>query len=126
MRTQSKRNNNGYKLHVGAVCSDYVESTMLDGTFNSIMSSLYTEICDKATEGLRLHRECCQKLGYVGPSLGTQLDLPAVANEENITFSVSYGAEAETIITRVGLPTRAFPGSHTTEDIEQWIEKARV
>ena len=57
------------------------------------------------------------------PLLGAQLDLTTVANEEYITFSVSYVAEGETTITRVGLATRAFPGSHTAEDIEPWIEK---
>ena len=56
--------------------------------------------------------------------LGAQLDITTVANEEYITFSVSYVAEAETTITRVGLATRAFPGSQTAEDIEPWIEKA--
>lgn len=42
--------------------------------------------------GLRLQWDGCLKLGYVGPFLGAQLLLTAVANEEYITLSVSYVA----------------------------------
>ncbi|CAM9293846.1 unnamed protein product, partial [Ascophyllum nodosum] len=63
------------------------------------------------------------KLGYFGPFLGAQLDPTTVSNKEYITFSVSYIAEGDTLITRVGLATRAIPGSHTAADIEPWIGK---
>ena len=126
MRAQNMRHDEGYKLHVGALCPEYVETTMFTQTFNSILSTVYTETCDEVKKGLRLQRESCVKVGYLGPFLGAQLDLTTVANEEYITFSVSYIAEGETEITRVGLATRAFPGSHTAADIEPWIEKASV
>ena len=120
------RNDDGYKLHVGALRPDYIESTMSGDRFNSTLSKLYNETADEVKQGLRLHRESCLSLGYAGPFLGAQLDLTTVANEEYITFSVSYVVEGETTITRVGLATRAFPGSHTSEDIEPWIKKASV
>ena len=104
------RYDEGYKLHVGALSSEYVETGMSDTTFNSILSDVYTEVCDAVKENLKQHRQSCMDLGYHGPFFGAQLDLTTVANEEYIT--------------RVGLATRAFPGTHTASDIEPWIEKA--
>jgi len=126
MRPQNMRYDEGYKLHMGydVLCPKYVETAMSDATFNSNLSNIYTEICDAVKKGLRLQRESCVKLGYLGPFLSAQVDLTTVANEEYITFSVSYIAEDATTISRVGLATRAFPGSHTAADIEPWIEKA--
>ena len=118
------RYDEGYKLHVGALSSEYVETGMSDTTFNSILSDVYTEVSDAVKENLKQHRQSCMDLGYHGPFLGAQLDLTTVANEEYITFSVSYIAEGDATITRVGLETRAFPGTHTASDIEPWIEKA--
>ena len=118
------RYDEGYKLHVGALSSEYVETGMSDTTFNSILSDVYTEVCDAVKENLKQHRQSCMDLGYHGPFLGAQLDLTTVANEEYITFSVSYIAEGDVTITRVGLATRAFPGTHTASAIEPWIEKA--
>eukprot|EP00904_Undaria_pinnatifida_P010346 jgi/Undpi1/6441/HiC_scaffold_20.g08922.m1 len=126
MRAQNMRHDGGYKLHVGALCPEYVETTMSSETFNSTLSTVYTETCDEVKKGLRLQRESCVKVGFLGPFLGAQLDLTTVASEEYITFSVSYIAEGETEITRVGLATRASPGSHTAADIEPWIEKASL
>ena len=116
------RYDEGDKLHVGALSSEYVETGMSDITFNSILSDVYTEVCDAVKENLK--QRSCMDLGYHGPFLGAQLDLTTVANEEYITFSVSYIAEGDATITRVGLATRAFPGPHTASDIEPWIEKA--
>ena len=104
------RYDEGYKLHVGALSSEYVETGMSDTTFNSILPDVYTEVCDAVKENLKQHRQSCMDLGYYGPFLGAQLDLTTVANEEYITFSVSYIAEGDATITRVGLATRAFPG----------------
>ena len=112
------RYDEGYKLHVGALSSEYVETGMSDTTFNSILSDVYTEVCDAVKENLKQHRQSCMDLGYHSPFLGTQPDLTTVANEEYITFSVSYIAEGDATITRVGLATRAFPGTHTASDIE--------
>lgn len=64
------------------------------------------------------------KVGYDGVSLGVQPDPMTVANEEHVTFSVLFFAEGATMITRVGLATRAFTGFHTEFDIDPWIEKA--
>ena len=118
------RYDEGYKLHVGALSSEYVETGMSDTTFNSILSDVYTEVCDAVKENIKQHRQSCMDLGYHGPFLGAQLDLTTVANEDYITFSVSYIAEGDATITRVSLATRAFPGTQTASDIEPWIEKA--
>ena len=116
----------GYKLHLAALSPAYVEVTMSDSTFNKILSNIYTETCGKVKQGLPTQRESCQKLGYDGPFLAAQLDLTTVANEGYITFSVSYIAQGETVITRVDLVTRAFPGSHTAADIEPWVEQVSL
>ena len=107
------RYDEGCKLHVGALSPrTYVETAISNTTFDSILSGIYTETCDEVKRGLRLHRESCKKLGYFGPFLGAQLDLTTVANEEYITFSASYIAEGDTLITRVGLasPHHTYAG----------------
>ena len=87
------RHDECYKLHVGALCPKYEKTTTTTETTTSIVSTVYTETCDVVKKGLRLHLESCVKVGYLGPFLGAQLDLTTVANEEYITFSVSYIAE---------------------------------
>ena len=61
-------------------------------------------------------------MGYSGAFLGAQLDLTTAAGEEGITFTVSYVKKGCTVVTRDVLATRAFPGTHTAEDIRPWIE----
>ena len=58
------RYDEGYKLHVGALSSEYVETGMSDTTFNSILSDVYTEVCDAVKENLKQHRQSCMDLGY--------------------------------------------------------------
>ncbi|CAN0361476.1 unnamed protein product, partial [Ectocarpus sp. 4 AP-2014] len=65
-------------------------------------------------------------MGYGGAFLGAQLDLTTVAGEEYITFTVSYVKKGSSSISRVALATRAFPGSHTADDIQAWIEAVRL
>ena len=89
MRAHNMCHDGGYKLYVGALCPEYVETTMSDATFNSILSTVYTETCDEVKKGLRLQRESCVKVERLDPSLGAQVDLTTVANEEYITLSVS-------------------------------------
>eukprot|EP00904_Undaria_pinnatifida_P000882 jgi/Undpi1/10795/HiC_scaffold_29.g13243.m1 len=122
MRAQNTRHGESYKLQVGALCPEYVETTMSTETFNSIP-------CQPSTprHAMRLHQD--MRRGQEGPSFAVgllRLDLTTVPNEEYITFSVSHIAEGETEITRVGLATRACPGSYTTADIETWIKKASL
>ena len=67
------------------------------------------------------------RLGMPAPFLARSwISPPSPTNEKYITFSASYVVEGETTITHVGLATRAFPGSRTSEDIEPWIEKPSV
>ena len=61
-------------------------------------------------------------MGYSGAFLGAQLDLMTAAGEEYITFTVSYVKKSCTDVTRDALATRAFPGTHSAEDIRPWIE----
>lgn len=120
------REDDGYKLHIGALAPGYVETTMSDGTFSAILDGLYDEVREDVKAGIRLHRESCLELGYTGAFLGAQLDLTPLDTYEYVTFSVSYVAEGETDITRIGLAARAFHESHTAADIEPWIEEASV
>ena len=94
---------------------------MSNTTFDSILSGIHAETCDEVKRGLRLHRESCMKLGYFGPFLGAQLDLTTVANEEYITFSASYIAEGDTLITCVGLASQ----HHTHAGVTQKYIKYR-
>lgn len=126
LRAESMRHDEGYKLRVGALSPEYVGTAMSKDTFNSILKSIYDQTCAEVKKGLRSHWESCRELAYEGPFLSAQLDLTTVANEEYITFSVSYFPKGERTLTRVGLATRVFPGSHTAADIEPWIEKASI
>ena len=56
-----------------------------------------------------------------------QVDLTTVtvAGAEYITFSASYIPPGEATIKRIGRATRAFPGSHTANDVQYWLKKVR-
>ena len=64
-------------------------------------------------------------MGYSGAFLGAQLDLTTPADKEYTTFTVAYVRKGSSDVTRVVLATRAFPGTHTAEDIRPWIEAVR-
>ena len=51
-----------------------------------------------------------------------QVDLTTVAGAEYITFSASYIPPGEATIKRIGRATRAFPGSHTANDVQYWLK----
>ena len=117
LRPQTMRYDEGYKLHVGALPPSYVETAMSNTTFDSILSGIYIETCDEVKRGLRLHRESCMRLGYFGPFLGAQLDLTTVAKAGYITFSASYIAEGDTLITRAGLASQYHTHAGVTQKI---------
>ena len=73
-------------------------------------------------DDLRSFREECLAVGYLGAFLGVQLDLTTAAGEEYITFNVSYVKKGRSDVSRVALPTRAFPGTHAADDIKPCIE----
>ena len=54
-----------------------------------------------------------------------RVDLTTVAGAEYITFSASCIPPGEATIKRIGLATRAFPGSHTANDVQYWLKKVR-
>ena len=60
-------------------------------------------------------------MGYSGAFLGAQLDLTTAGGEEYITFSVLYVKKGSSDVSRVALAARAFPGTHTADDIKPWI-----
>eukprot|EP00904_Undaria_pinnatifida_P003503 jgi/Undpi1/13153/HiC_scaffold_8.g02815.m1 len=49
-------------------------------TFNSILSTVYTQTCDEARKGLRLQRGVLRDMGYLGPS-SAQLDLTTLTTK---------------------------------------------
>lgn len=112
----------GFKLFTGVLSPDYAETIMTNETFDSNLETLYDDVAGDVKEGFRLHRKSCLELGYTGPFLGAQLDLTTVADEEYITFSVSYIPPGSSELVRVGLATRALPGTHTAADITPWIQ----
>ena len=93
----------GFKLSTGILQPDYVETIMSNGSFDSKLETLYLEVSGNVKEVIRLHRESSVELGYTGPFLGAQLELTTVANEEYITFSVSYIHSGSSELVRVGL-----------------------
>ena len=119
------RQDDGFKLFVGILSPEYVDSTMSASTFDKNLDTLYERVKRTVLADLRSLREVCKEMGYSGGFLGAQLDLTTAAGEEYITFSVSYVKKGCTNVSRVALATRAFPGTHTANDIKPWIEAVR-
>lgn len=103
MRAQHMRHDEGFKLFVGALAPQYVETTMSDETFNKVLDSLFKSVKQNVMDDLRSLREECLGMGYGEAFLGAQLDLTTVAGEEYITFTVSYVRKGSTEISRVAL-----------------------
>lgn len=122
LRPEQMRYDDGFKLFVGALAPEYVNTTMAKETFNLILGTLHDRVKKNVVEDLRSFREECLAVGYPGAFLGAQLDLTTAAGEEYITFSVSYVRKGSSDVTRTALATRAFPGTHTADDIKPWIE----
>ena len=125
LRPEQMRYDDGFKLFVGALAPEYVNTAMVKKTFNTILATLHDRVKKNVMDGLRSFREECLAVGYSGAFLGAQLDLMTAAGEEYITFSVSYVCKGRSDVTRVALATRAFPGTHTADDIRPWIEAVR-
>ena len=111
-----------FKLFVGALSPEYVDTTMSQSTFDKILTTLHDRVKKNVMDKLRSFREGCLAVGYSGTFLGAQLDLTTAAGEECITFIVSYVRKGSSDVTRVEVAIRAFPGTHTDEDIRPWIE----
>lgn len=126
LRPANIRHGVGFEILAGILSPAYVAQAMSNITFDLILTSVYTELVGYVMEEIRLHRQSSLDLGYGGPFIGAQLDLTTVANVEYITFSVSYVPLNTAEITRVGLATRAFSGTHTAEDIARWVEEVLV
>ena len=92
---------------------------------DEILLNLYGEARETLLAEIYEHRDSCLALGYKGPFLSGQVDLTTVAGAEYITFSASYIPPGEATIKRIGLVTRAFPGSHTANDVQYWLKKVR-
>lgn len=90
LRPQQMRYDDGFKLFLGALSPQYVDTTMAPSTFNKVLDNLYDRVKQSTADDLRLLREECLGMGYGGAFLGAQLDLTTVAGEEYITFTVSY------------------------------------
>ena len=119
------RYDDGFKLFVGALAPEYVNTAMVKKTFNTILATLHDRVKKNVMDGLRSFREECLAVGYSGAFPGAQLDLTTAAGEEYITFSVSFVRKSTSDVTRVVHATRAFPGAHTADDIRPWIEAVR-
>lgn len=126
LRPQQMRYDDGFKLFVGVLSPQYVDTIMAAATFNNILDTLYDKVKQNVMDDMRSLREECLDMGYGGAFLGAQLDLTTVAGEEYITFTVSYVRKSSSEVSRVALATRAFPGSHTADDIKPWIEAVRL
>ena len=120
------RYDDGFRLFVSILSPEYVDRTMSTTTFDKTLDTLHHRIKKTVLDGLRSLREECPRLGYSEAFLGAQLDLTTAAGEEYITFTVSYVKKGCTDVTRDALATRAFPGTHTAEDIRPWIETVRI
>ena len=113
----------GFKIFVGNLAPGYVARVMTPETFKDHLLTLYVEVRDKVTAEIKEHRQSCLRWGTKGLFLGGQLDLTTIANEEYITFSVSFIPVGEVTVKRNGLATRAFPGQYTATDVTFWVEK---
>ena len=122
-RPENMLHNVGFKIFVGNLAPDYVARVMIPETFKDHLMTLYVEVRDKVMAEIEEHRQSCLKVGYQGPFRGGQLGLTTIANEEYITFSVSFIPVGEVTVKRNGLATRAFPGQYTATDVTFWVEK---
>lgn len=102
------RYDDGFKLFVGVLSPQYVDTIMAAATFNNILDTLYDKVKQNVMDDMRSLREECLDMGYGGAFLGAQLDLTTVAGEEYITFTVSYVRKGSSEVSRVALATRAF------------------
>ena len=115
----------GFQLFVGAFIPEYVHTTMPKETFSSGLGTLCDRVKKNVMDDLRSFREECLAMGYWGAFHGAQLDLTTAAGEEYTIFSVSYVNEGGSDVSRVGLTTRAFPGTHASDGIKPWMENVR-
>ena len=123
-RSRNMLHDVGFKLSVGAFELDFTSRVMSAEVVDRHLLRLYADVREHVLAGIRQHHpESCLALGYTGPFLAGQVDLTTVAGEEYITFSVSYIPPGDEKILRIGLATRAFPGSHTVDDVEYCIEQ---
>ena len=124
LRSQHMRHDEGFKLFVSVLSPEYVDTiTMSASTFDKTLATLYDRVKKNMLNDLRLLREECLTVGYSGPFLDAQLDLTTATGEEYITFTVTYVRKVSSDVTQVSLTTRrAFPGSHTPDDIKGGIE----
>lgn len=125
LRPDHMRYDDGFQLFVGRLSPEYVNTMMAPKTFDKNLDILRDRVKANAVDDLRTSREGCLALGYSGAFLGAQLDVANAAGEEYITFSVSYVRKGSSDVTRVALATRAFPGTHTADDVRPWIEAVR-
>ena len=93
--------------------------------YHDILLNLYGEVRETLLAEIHEHRDSCLALGYEGPFRSGQVDLTTVAGAEYITFSASHIPPGEATIKRIELATRAFPGSHTANDVQYLLKKVR-
>ena len=115
----------GFKFFLDVWNPDYTSRTMSAERYDDILLNLYGGVRETLLVEIHEHRDSCLALGYKGPFLSGQVDLPTVASAEYITFSALYIPPGEATIKRIGLATRAFPDSHTANDVQYWLKKVR-
>ncbi|CAM9627602.1 unnamed protein product, partial [Choristocarpus tenellus] len=79
-----------------------------------------------AMQALKEHLDLCKTLGWNGPICSLQLDSITVSNTKFITFTASFIPSDWRKMQRLALCTRAFPGTHTAEDLKIWIEEVTM
>ena len=84
------RYNDGFKLFVGALSPEHVDTTITQSTFDKTLTTLHDRVKKNVVDDLRSFREECLAVGYSGAFLNAQLDLTTAAGEEYTTFTVSY------------------------------------
>ena len=76
------RYDDGFKLFVGALSPEYVDTTMPQSTSGKTLTTLHDRVKKNVMDDLRSLREECLVVGYSGAFLGAQLDLTTAAGEE--------------------------------------------
>lgn len=126
LRPQKILHDVGLKIVFARFEPDHIARTMNAEVYDNCLLEMYADVRSKVFTKIAEHRAFCLALGYTGLFLARHLDLTAVAGEKYIPFSVSYIPPEADEIVRIGLATRAFPGSHTADDIEYWVEKVQT
>lgn len=121
-RPQNILHDVGLKILFVSFELDYVARTMGAKVYDNHFLEMYANAPLEVLAEIVKRRASCLAPGDTDPFLAGRFDLITVAGEENTIFSMWYIPPEGDEIVGIGLATRASPGSHTADDVENRVE----